>query len=138
MDSETKDSIAKFLHDNYEECRHHTISLYTFTAQGYTQDEVSKTLRRLARLGLIADLSIWRASYGLVIQPDLEEFVESGGYTAKQQMLELEKAKIEASLQYLYLQIKECAKVDATLFNNLTSGFDNVVKLLGLGISALG
>ena len=134
MDSILKDSIAKFLHDNYEECCYHTISLYSFTSQGFTEEEVTKTLRRLAALGLITDLNIRPQSYGLVITPALEEFIESGGYTAQQKILELQKAKLETSLQYLYLQIKECEKTNATLFNNLTTGFNNVVNLLGLAV----
>jgi hypothetical protein len=134
MDSILKDSIAKFLHDNYEECRYHTISLYSFTSQGFTEEEVTKTLRRLVALGLITDLNIRPQSYGMVITPALEEFIESGGYTAQQKILELQKAKLETSLQYLYLQIKECEKTNATLFNNLTTGFNNVVNLLGLAV----
>ncbi len=134
MDSILKDSIAKFLHDNYEECRYHTISLYSFTSQGFTEEEVTKTLRRLAMLGLITDLNIRPQSYGLVITPALEEFVESGGYTAQQKLLELQKTEIEAALKYLQLQIKKCEKLDASLFDHLTTGFNNVVNLLGLAV----
>ena len=138
MNAETKDSIAKFLHDNYEEGVYHTISLYSFTAQGFTKEETTKTLRRLASLNLITKLNVLAQAYGLVIMPELEEFVESGGYTAKQKVLELEKAKIEAAFQFLQLQIKECEKRDATLFHNLTVGFNNLAQLIGFGVTALG
>lgn len=138
MDASTKDLIAKFLHERYDECRHHTIHLSTFTAEGFTQEETVKTLRRLYALGLLSEMVEYRNSFGVTIAPGLEEFIESGGYTAKQQILELEKDKIEASLQYLQLQIKKCEAMDASLFNHLTTGFNNVVQLLGFGINTLG
>lgn len=138
MDAKTKDSIAIFLHDNYDEDRLYNKPFYLFTAEGFTEDETVKAMRRLHKLGLLKDFKVQREGVSFIISPDLEEFLELGGYTAKQKILEMEKAEVEAHLQYLYLQIKECEKRDATLFHNLTVGFNNLAGLFGLGVSYFG
>ena len=131
MDAKTKDSIAIFLHNNYDEDRLYNKPFYLFTAEGFTEDETVKTMRRLHKLGLLKDFKVQREGVSFIISPDLEEFLELGGYTAKQKILEMEKAEVEA-------QIKECEKRDATLFHNLTVGFNNLAGLFGLGMNFFG
>ena len=134
MKAEIKDAVARFILENYEECRGYTVDYSSFTQLGLTKEEATKALRRLHQLGLLSQLGINRISVFLAVSPALEEFIESGGYTLQQKMLELNQQKLELSLLYLQTQIKECEKANATLFNNLASGFNNVLNVLGVGL----
>ena len=138
MDCFLKDEIAKYVYDTYPEgeCQF-AIGYEEFTAQGFTVEETTKALRRMYLLGLLSSFVQNNGTYDFEVSPNLEEFLESGGFTAQQKLLDLQKAEIEAALKYLQLQIKKCEKLDASLFNNLTTGFKNVAELLHLGSVAV-
>jgi hypothetical protein len=138
MDCYIKDEIAKYVYDNYPEGEgQYTVGFEEFTAQGFTVEESTKALRRMFMLGLLSNFALNNGSYDFEVSPALEEFLESGGFSAQQKMLELQKAEIEAALKYLQLQIKKCEKLDASLFDHLTTGFNNIAQILNFGWSLI-
>ena len=134
MDCILKDEIAKYVYETYPEGESQfAIGFEEFTAQGFTVEETTKALRRMYQLDLLSFFELNNSTYDFEVSSNLEEFLESGGFTAQQKILDLQKAEIEAALKYLQLQIKKCEKMDATLFHNLTTGLKNVAELLHLG-----